>query len=250
MGKNARRRKEQQLMEKYGIPESARSFTWGTFLAGTLVTIILCLAIRSIAQAVKPVVTDWYSYATTSNNKTAPTPTPENQPSPQPSATTNQEKPNMIATMSTTMGDVKIELFSKDAPRTVENFTKLAEKGYYNGVIFHRVIKDFMIQGGDPTGTGTGGDSAFGGTFEDEKNDHKMEPGVLAMANRGPNTNGSQFFIVTESRQAHLEGKHTIFGKVTEGMDIVKKIAATEVDGNDRPTTDVKINGITLAEKK
>lgn len=150
------------------------------------------------------------------------------------------------ATIHTSMGDIKVELFGKDAPKTVENFTKLAESGYYNGVSFHRVIQDFMIQGGDPTGTGAGGQSAFGAEFEDEINSHKIEAGTLAMANRGPNTNGSQFFIVTESAQPHLDGRHTVFGKVIEGMDVVKSIAAVEVDYQDRPLEPVTMTGVSV----
>lgn len=155
----------------------------------------------------------------------------------------------MYATMSTTMGDIKFELFKKDAPKTVENFKGLAEKGYYNGVIFHRIIQDFMIQGGDPTGTGRGGESIYGEKFEDEINKHKIIAGTLAMANAGPNTNGSQFFIVTEAPQPHLDGKHTAFGQVIEGMDVVKKIAAVEVDAYDKPLEDVKITGIKIEEE-
>jgi cyclophilin family peptidyl-prolyl cis-trans isomerase len=163
--------------------------------------------------------------------------------SPTPSPTPNTAK---TAVISTDKGDIKIELFEKDAPKTVENFEKLAEKNYYNGIIFHRVIKDFMIQTGDPTGTGTGGESAFGKDFEDEINSHKIEAGTLAMANRGPNTNGSQFFIVTEQAQPHLDGKHTVFGKVIEGMDIVRAIASVPVNQDDKPTQDVKIKSVTI----
>lgn len=152
----------------------------------------------------------------------------------------------MFATIMTTLGPIKIELYPKDAPKTVANFTKLAEQGYYNGVIFHRVIQEFMIQGGDPTGTGTGGQSVFGKEFEDEINERKIEAGTLAMANRGPGTNGSQFFIVTQNPQPHLDGKHTVFGKVVEGMETVGKIAAVEVDANDKPKVDVKMENISI----
>ena len=123
--------------------------------------------------------------------------------------------------MHTNHGAIELEFFDEDAPKTVENFRKLAADGFYDGVIFHRVIKDFMIQGGDPTGTGTGGP---GYTFEDEFNDHKVERGALAMANAGPNTNGSQFFIVTTDAAPWLDGKHTVFGRVTGGMDAVDSI--------------------------
>ena len=148
-----------------------------------------------------------------------------------------------VATMSTNHGDITIELFDEDAPKTVQNFKKLASDGFYDGVIFHRVIKDFMIQGGDPTGTGAGGP---GYTFEDEFNDHKVVRGALAMANAGPNTNGSQFFIVTTPEAPWLDGKHTVFGQVTDGMDVVDRIEATNTDGRDRPREDIAIQGVSL----
>src|SRR3954467_202597 len=131
------------------------------------------------------------------------------------------------ATLHTNHGAIGIELFDDDAPKTVDNFLKLSRDGFYNGVVFHRVIPDFMIQGGDPTGTGTGGP---GYQFEDEFNDHKVERGALAMANAGPNTNGSQFFIVTTEAAPWLDGKHTVFGRVTDGMDVVDTISAAETD--------------------
>ena len=148
-------------------------------------------------------------------------------------------------TITTNKGAVEIELFDDDAPKTVENFKKLARDGFYDGVIFHRVIPDFMIQGGDPTGTGTGGP---GYKFEDEFNDHKVERGALAMANAGPNTNGSQFFIVTAEATPWLDGKHTVFGKVTKGMDVVDAISNAERDGRDKPHDDITIDSITLAD--
>jgi cyclophilin family peptidyl-prolyl cis-trans isomerase len=149
------------------------------------------------------------------------------------------------ATITTSKGPLDVELFDDDAPKTVANFKKLAADGFYNGVIFHRVIPDFMIQGGDPTGTGTGGP---GYKFEDEFNDHKVERGALAMANAGPNTNGSQFFIVTAEATPWLDGKHTVFGKVTKGMDVVDAIANAERDGRDRPHDKITIDSITLAD--
>jgi peptidyl-prolyl cis-trans isomerase B (cyclophilin B) len=149
------------------------------------------------------------------------------------------------AVLKTNHGDISIELFDEDAPKTVENFRKLARDGFYDGVIFHRVIKDFMIQGGDPTGTGTGGP---GYTFEDEINDHKIVRGALAMANAGPNTNGSQFFVVTTAEAPWLDGKHTVFGRVTEGMDAVDSIEGTETDGRDKPASDVVIERVELSE--
>jgi peptidyl-prolyl cis-trans isomerase B (cyclophilin B) len=147
------------------------------------------------------------------------------------------------ATMQTNQGAIEIELFDDDAPKTVENFKKLANDGFYDGVIFHRVIPDFMIQGGDPTGTGTGGP---GYQFEDEFNDHNVERGALAMANAGPNTNGSQFFIVTAEATPWLDGKHTVFGKVTSGMDVVDTIEQTETDARDKPLEEMRIESISL----
>jgi peptidyl-prolyl cis-trans isomerase B (cyclophilin B) len=147
------------------------------------------------------------------------------------------------ATMQTNQGAIEIELFDDDAPKTVENFKKLANDGFYNGVIFHRVIPDFMIQGGDPTGTGTGGP---GYQFEDEFNDNKVERGALAMANAGPNTNGSQFFIVTAEATPWLDGKHTVFGKVTSGMDVVDAIEQTATDSRDKPLEEMRIESISL----
>ncbi len=136
------------------------------------------------------------------------------------------------ATMTTTHGDITFELYDEDAPKTVDNFRTLAEKGYYDGLTFHRIIRDFMIQGGCPQGTGTGGP---GYEFEDEINQHKIVRGALAMANAGPNTNGSQFFIVTTDAAPWLDGKHTVFGKVTSGMDVVDALEALPTDGRDRP---------------
>lgn len=186
-----------------------------------------------------------------------------------------------VAVMHTTMGDIKIKLFPDHAKKTVENFVTLAKRGYYDGIIFHRVIKDFMIQGGDPTGTGMGGESAWGGSFEDEFTPllHNLR-GALSMANAGPGTNGSQFFIVqadtvpenmiaqmrdladggfpAEITAAYekmggtpwLDFRHTVFGQVVEGMDVVDSIASVKVGAADKPVEDVKINGIdiTVAE--
>jgi cyclophilin family peptidyl-prolyl cis-trans isomerase len=148
------------------------------------------------------------------------------------------------ATLSTNHGDIVIDLFDADAPKTVENFRKLAEDGYYDGLIFHRVIPDFMIQGGCPEGTGTGGP---GYTFEDEINEHKIVRGALAMANAGPNTNGSQFFIVTTQSAPWLDGKHTVFGEVTEGMDVVDTISELPRDGRDRPQQEARIERLAIA---
>jgi len=149
------------------------------------------------------------------------------------------------ATLHTNRGAVDVELFDEDAPKTVENFVGLARDGFYDGVIFHRVIPDFMIQGGDPTGTGRGGP---GYTFEDEVNQHKVERGALAMANAGPNTNGSQFFIVTTVAAPWLDGKHTVFGSVTSGMEVVDAISAVECDASDKPRDDVAIERVELSD--
>ncbi len=148
------------------------------------------------------------------------------------------------ATLHTNHGPIEVELHEADAPKTVANFTKLAAEGFYDGVIFHRIIPDFMIQGGDPTGTGTGGP---GYTFEDEFNDYKVVRGALAMANAGPNTNGSQFFIVTTEAASWLDGKHTVFGRVTKGMDVVDVISAVETDAHDKPHEDVLIERVELS---
>ena len=148
------------------------------------------------------------------------------------------------ATLQTNHGPIAVELYDDDAPKTVDNFLSLARSDFYNGVIFHRVIPDFMIQGGDPTGTGRGGP---GYTFEDEANDHPVVRGALAMANAGPNTNGSQFFIVTTEAAPWLNGKHTVFGRVTDGMDVVDAISAVDTDGSDRPRADVIIERVDVA---
>jgi peptidyl-prolyl cis-trans isomerase B (cyclophilin B) len=147
------------------------------------------------------------------------------------------------ANMHTTHGTIALELFDEDAPKTVENFRKLAGEQFYDGIIFHRVIPDFMIQGGCPEGTGTGGP---GYTFEDEFNRHKVVRGALAMANAGPNTNGSQFFIVTTDSAPWLDGKHTVFGRVTDGMDAVDAIEQLPTDSRDRPLEPPKIESIEL----
>ncbi len=148
------------------------------------------------------------------------------------------------ATIYTSAGPITIELFDEDAPKTVENFRKLSADGFYDGLAFHRVIKDFMIQGGCPEGTGRGGP---GYTFEDEFNQHKIERGALAMANAGPNTNGSQFFIVTTEAAPWLDGKHTVFGRITEGMDAVDAIEGTKTDSSDRPLEPQGIERVELS---
>ena len=190
----------------------------------------------------------------------------------------NPEKGDILATIKTTMGDIKVILFPDAAPKAVENFTTHAKNGYYNGIIFHRVIPDFMIQGGDPLGRGTGGESIWGRSFEDEFSPeyHNLR-GALSMANAGPNTNGSQFFIVqadsvdgrfipqmerlpemftpdsVEDYKAvggtpWLDFRHTVFGQVVEGMDVVDTIAAVERDSSDKPLEDVTINSIDIEQ--
>ncbi len=149
-----------------------------------------------------------------------------------------------LATLHTNHGSIELELFDADAPKTVENFRSLAADGFYDGLVFHRVIPGFMIQGGDPLGTGTGGP---GYTFEDEINEHKIVRGALAMANAGPNTNGSQFFIVTTEAAPWLDGKHTVFGAVTAGMDAVDRIEAAPTGARDRPLEDATIERVELA---
>jgi cyclophilin family peptidyl-prolyl cis-trans isomerase len=158
--------------------------------------------------------------------------------------------PNRTAVVKTNKGTIRFELLEQDAPKTAENFRLLAERGYYDGVIFHRVIKGFMIQGGDPTGTGRGGECAWGGRFADEiepssevyRNGYRA--GTVAMANAGPNTNGSQFFIM--HTDYGLPANYTIFGRVTEGQDVVDAIATGGTDRNDRPRSEVKMEKVTI----
>lgn len=157
---------------------------------------------------------------------------------------------NRTAVIQTTLGTIRFELLETDAPKTTENFITLAGKGYYDGVIFHRVIKGFMIQGGDPTGTGRGGESAWGGRFNDEINPASdvykrgYKAGTVAMANAGPNTNGSQFFIMHADYP--LPASYTIFGRTSEGQDVVDMIATTEKDRNDKPLTPVTMEKVTI----
>jgi cyclophilin family peptidyl-prolyl cis-trans isomerase len=149
-------------------------------------------------------------------------------------------------TMTTNKGEIVFEMFDEDAPKTVANMRELAEKGFYDGLSFHRIIPDFMIQGGCPQGTGTGGP---GYTFEDEINDHKIVKGTLAMANAGPNTNGSQFFIVTADETPWLDGKHTAFGRVVDGMDVVDRLGTAQTDARDRPVEPLGIETVELGEQ-
>src|SRR3954466_4743530 len=149
------------------------------------------------------------------------------------------------AVLHTNAGPIRVEFFDEDAPKTVENFRKLAGEGFYDGLTFHRVIPDFMVQGGDPEGTGTGGP---GYTFEDEFNENKIVRGALAMANAGPNTNGSQFFIVTVTEAPWLDGKHTVFGRVTGGMEAIDAIEGLPTDARDRPQEPAVIERVELSE--
>lgn len=162
---------------------------------------------------------------------------------------TNNNLPNYTATIKTNMGDIEIDLFEKETPKTVENFVKLSKEGFYDGLIFHRVVNGFVIQGGDPEGTGRGGP---GYQFDDEITERKYTKYSLGMANAGPNTNGSQFFITVGSIQdanlKNLDGNYTLFGVVTSGKDVVDKIAVVSVDENDKPLTPVKMESITIHE--
>lgn len=157
---------------------------------------------------------------------------------------------NRTAVIETNKGTIRVEMLEDEAPKTTENFITLAQRGYYDGIIFHRVIKDFMIQGGDPTGTGRGGESAWGGRFNDEINRNSpvyqtgYKKGTMAMANAGPNTNGSQFFIMHVDYP--LPPSYTIFGRVTEGQDVVDAIATTPTGPGDRPLQDVKMEKVTI----
>lgn len=155
----------------------------------------------------------------------------------------------LVAKINTSMGDIEIQLFVDKTPKTVENFVGLADKGYYNGIIFHRIIAEFMIQGGDPTGTGTGGESYFGGSFEDEFHEDLSHTGagILSMANAGPATNGSQFFI-TLIPTPWLDGKHTVFGEVINGLDVVESIGKVETSF-DKPLKDVVMNKVTIEKR-
>jgi peptidyl-prolyl cis-trans isomerase B (cyclophilin B) len=148
-------------------------------------------------------------------------------------------------TMTTNHGPIVFEMFDADAPKTVDNFRKLSGEGYYDGLTFHRIIRDFMVQGGCPEGTGTGGP---GYEFEDEFNQHKVVRGALAMANRGPDTNGSQFFIVTTDAAPWLDGKHTVFGKVTSGMEVVDALEGLPTDGRDRPQDPAVIEKVEFSD--
>jgi cyclophilin family peptidyl-prolyl cis-trans isomerase len=178
-------------------------------------------------------------------SKAAPTKKPMTKTLSKPTMTIDAEK-TYSAVIKTNMGNISVKLFADKSPITVNNFVYLAKEKFYDNVVFHRIIKDFMIQGGDPLGTGTGGP---GYSFEDEFNDEKLVKGSLAMANSGPDTNGSQFFIVTKDSTPWLDGKHTNFGIVTDGIDIVDKIEAIETGFGDRPVKEVIINSVEIIEE-
>ena len=166
--------------------------------------------------------------------------------------TKKESKEMTVAVIKTNMGTIEIELYAKQTPKTVENFVQHADSGYYNGVIFHRVIENFMIQGGDPTGTGRGGESIWGKPFADEIVPSLTfdKPGILAMANAGPNTNGSQFFI-TVAPTSWLDGKHTIFGQVIGGMDVVYAISRVPTSKpGDKPLKDVVMESVTIEKRE
>lgn len=196
--------------------------------------IIIGLAILVIAGAY---------FLKTPKKETLPEATPQGTLEPMNQPNINPINQKVTATIKTSMGDIELELDGAKAPVTVGNFVALSKQNFYNGVTFHRVIPDFMIQGGDPTGNGTGGP---GYEFQDEFNDRKLVRGSLAMANSGPNTNGSQFFIVTADATPWLDGKHTNFGTVTKGMDIVDAISKVDRDENDNPVTPVVINEVAV----
>ena len=198
-------------------------------------------------------------FATSNSNPGTDTSDTSTVTSPSPSVQATKSVPSADQAVSasevilkTDKGDIRLTLFPAEAPKTVKNFVTLGSTGYYNGIVFHRIIKDFMIQGGDPTGTGSGGESIYGAKFEDEFNSHKIIAGTLAMANAGANTNGSQFFIVTESAQPGLDGKHTAFGQVADdaSMAVVRAMASVPVAGsqNSTPVTPLKITGFEIVK--
>lgn len=217
-------------------------------MSNELVTVIIVGLIILISGAM--VIIQKNSTKKSTENAVA-TATPSSSPSAEASADNAETFTAHQVKLSTSKGDILINLYPEDAPKTVKNFVTLGKRGYYNGVTFHRVIKDFMIQGGDPTGTGTAGESIYGAKFEDEFNSHKIVAGTVAMANSGKNTNGSQFFIVTESAQTQLDGVHTAFGQVADdaSMAVVRAIAAVEVDSSDKPTTAITMTGMEITKE-
>lgn len=236
--------------------ETLNKFPWLTTI---IIIIVVAVGIQWwTTRSKEPVkTTDTYSFST-STNPTADTNsvvTPEKPAPSQTSVTTTKSTKNNMHTITieTNKGTIVFETFDADAPKTSENFVKLAQKGYYDGIIFHRVIEGFMIQGGDPTGTGMAGESFWGGKFADELNPATESfkigyaRGTVAMANAGPNTNGSQFFIM--HKDTPLPHNYTIFGRVISGMEVVDAIATTPVNGSDRPLTDVVMKKVTVKAK-
>lgn len=212
---------------------------------------IMFFAVALLGAGCAP--TDNSRQSTNSYSTTEPA-TPQPTVTPTPISMSDQtSKEGPIVTMKTSKGDIRIQLFAKAAPKTVENFVTLANKDFYDGIVFHRVIKDFMIQGGDPltktdpTNKARHGTGGPGYTFEDEINGHKLVRGVFAMANAGPDTNGSQFFLITAESTPWLDGRHTAFGEVIDGMDVVDTISATKTIA-DRPVEDIKIIDIVVEE--
>lgn len=216
-------------------------------------TIPPALAIFLVLILVIPLIA---VYATSNSSPTDDTTNETSaSPSPSPSASVPSVEQAISANeviLKTEMGDIRLTMYPNEAPKTVKNFVTLGNSGYYTNVVFHRIIKDFMIQGGDPTGTGRGGTSIYGDKFEDEINTHKIEVGTLAMANSGPDSNGSQFFIVTEQAQPGLDGGYTVFGQVSDeaSMEVVRKIAAVPVTGAERstPLTPPKMTGFEIVK--
>lgn len=212
----------------------------------TLIVLVFILGGFFLLRSPSPPPEETSSVKSASTENTKQNTTTKSMPTPKMEIDTSKK---YTAILNTTEGVIKIELFADKTPITVNNFVSLAKKNFYNGTIFHRVIKSFMIQGGDPTGTGSGGP---GYQFDDEKFDGEYVPGTVAMANAGPNTNGSQFFIM-QGAQA-LPKNYVIFGKVTDGMDVVDKIASAQVEDNgmgevSKPVEPVKIENVTIEEK-
>lgn len=194
-----------------------------------------------------PVPNDEATSASTSKTEQTASKQTESQESSEFSQVSGPQSGDTIATITTNQGVITLRLFPEHTPKTVENFVTLAERGYYEGVIFHRVIPNFMIQGGDPTGTGMGGESAWGGKFEDEFHPELSNiPGSISMANAGPATNGSQFFI-NDAANTFLDGKHSVFGQVVEGMDVVSKIINTKTAAGDKPVEDMVMEKVEIS---
>jgi cyclophilin family peptidyl-prolyl cis-trans isomerase len=215
-----------------------------------IVAIIIIIAISLVSIGFRTTGPGTNPTATASPDSSNRTTMPTTAAQANPAAESNADWTSAHAViLKTDKGDIHLTLFPDKAPKTVTNFVTLGKRGYYDGIIFHRVIQDFVIQAGDPLGTGTGGSSIYGAKFEDEINDQKVVQGSLAMANAGPNTNGSQFYIVTKQAQPSLDGSYTVFGMTDpNSMSVVADIAATRVDGNDRPLTPIHITGFEITQ--